>query len=104
MASLFSEKQEKKSKKINKNQAILDESKRKFTRDVMFELMPETIISSFEMINNEYCHGSEKAKIIPIKEKYENNEELTYNDLQTLNDVFKAVSSRKEQNGGDCDE
>ena len=104
MASLFSEKQEKKSKTINGKQAKLDEKKRGFVEEAMASLIPQTLIKSFEMINDEYCHGCEKEKIMPIKVKYENHEELTYNDLQMLNDIFKAVSSRKEKDGGDCNE
>lgn len=104
MASLFSEKQEKRSKRINGKQATLDEQKREFAQEVMAVLLPQTLIKSFEMINDEYCHGYEKDKIRSIEKKYENHEELTYNDLQMLNDVFKAVSSRKEKDGGDCNE
>ena len=69
MASLFDEKQEKLSNRINKKQAKLDELKREYVDKVMNDLLPETIKNSFGLINNEYCHGSEKQKIIPIKEK-----------------------------------
>lgn len=93
MSSLFTNKQQKMANKYSKARAKAEEQGKDFANDISNSLTPETVKSSFALINNK-GHDHEKKPISQIELKYNSGDALSADEWIQFNDIFVAITNR----------
>lgn len=93
MSSLFTNKQQKMANKYSKTRAKVEEQGKDFANEISNSLTPETVKSSFVLINNK-GHDHEKKPISRIESKYNSGHALSAEEWIQFNDIFAAITNR----------
>mgnify|MGYP004644519033 FL=1 len=87
--SLYDKKTSKRIDDLANKQAKLDNKKANLADEIMINLEPETLKKVFELIKKN-GHPSEKKKSEEIEKKYEQGEDLEFNDWVSLDKLYKS--------------
>ena len=74
---------------IANKQAILNDKKKELAKETMVKIEPATLASVFEIVKK-YGHPSEQNLSGKIEQKYLAGEELTFDDLINLDNLYKS--------------
>lgn len=87
--SVFDTKTSKKMDKIAIKQAKLDAQKNELVKEAMKNTDAETIEKVMQVIK-EFGHPNEKKEITEIEKKYSSGEDLGFNDILNLENLYKS--------------
>lgn len=87
--SLFDKKISKSFDKLAKQQAELDKKKRDLEKIVKLKMESETITKVFDIVDKN-GHPDEKQLSNKIRQKYNDNQALEFDDYMNLNDLYKS--------------
>lgn len=87
--SLFDKGTLKKFDEIAKRQAKLDDKKSNLSKQAMKKLDSETVVKVMEVVKK-YGHPNEKQLTLEIENKYFSGQELQFDDLMNLDNLYKS--------------
>lgn len=98
--SLFDKSTIKKFDSLASQQAKLDEKKQDLVKEIMRKLDPETVKNILSTVKGG-GHPNEQKRSEEIEEKYISGEELEFNDLMDLHNLYKSNYKKFIEKGVD---